>query len=363
MRKIIHVDMDAFFAAIEQRDDPALRGRPIAVGGGGPRGVVMTASYEARRFGVRSAMPGATARRLCPQLLFVPPRFDAYKAASRQIRMIFARHTALVEPLSLDEAYLDVTEPLGPLRPAVAIAGAIKAAIRAETGLTASAGVSYNKFLAKIASDMNKPDGLTVVRPRDALRLLAGLPIERFHGIGPATAARLRARGIATGADLQVLDTGELLARCGRAGPHYGRLARGIDERPVEPRRPRRSLGIEDTFGEDLRSPVAMAEALRGLAAKLAERLRAATFTGRTLTLKIKYADFTIRTRGRTLPEPLAPAELEPLALELLRRPSPPDRPVRLLGLTVSQPPTVDGRQLELFALEPAPRENHRPAG
>ncbi len=349
MRKIIHVDMDAFYASVEQRDDPSLRGLPVAVGGGGSRGVVLTASYEARRFGVRSAMPGGMARRLCPELLFVRPRFDAYRTASRAIREIFRGWTPLVEPLSLDEAYLDVTAACAE-RPAMEIARAIKARIHEETGLTASAGVSFNKLLAKLASDLRKPDGLSVIRPERAVAFLAGLPIERFHGVGPATAARLRAAGIASGADLQARSEAELQAAFGRSGLYYWRIARAIDDRPVEPDRRRRSLSVEDTFARDLHGRDGLARELLVLADKLAERLQLAGFGGRTLTLKIKLADFRILTRRATLVHPVGgAAEIRDLALALLDRPEPPPAPVRLLGLGVSTSAgDPDRRQLDL---------------
>jgi DNA polymerase IV len=336
VRKIVHVDMDAFYASVEQRDHPELRGRPVAVGGDGRRGVVMAASYEARRFGVRSAMPSARARRLCPELVVVRPRFEAYHEASRRIREILLAWTDLVEPLALDEAYLDVTEPKRDPGPATRIARLIKDEIRAATGLAASAGVSYNRFLAKLASGLDKPDGLTVIRPGEAAAILAALPVERFHGIGPATAARLRALGIATGADLAAWPEADLVRRFGRAGGHFARIARGIDERPVVPDRARKSLGVERTFGEDLVSAEAMADALVPIARSLAERLDAHGQAGRTLTLKIKHADFTLRTRSRSFERPIAgAAALSRQGRELLLRP-PPDRPVRLLGLTLA---------------------------
>lgn len=356
MRKILHVDMDAFYAAVEQRDDPALRGLPVAVGGGSGRGVVLTASYEARRFGVRSAMPGGLARRLCPKLVFVRPRFDAYRAASREIRAVFRRWTPLVEPLSLDEAYLDVTEPLGGPRPAVEIAKAIKAEIRARTGLTASAGVSFNKFLAKLASDLGKPDGLTVIRPGQAEAFIAALPVERFHGVGPATAARLHAMGIATGADLQRCSEALLVARFGRAGRHYWRIAQALDDRPVSPDRRRRSLSVEATFASDRRGRAALLAELAPLAETLAERLRAADFRGRTLTLKIKLADFRVLTRRQTVARPLLDAEaILVLATALLDRPAPPAAAVRLLGLGVASEGGAGGDDRQL-ALDLAPQ-------
>src|SRR4051812_41301107 len=306
MRKIIHVDMDAFYAAVEQRDQPALRNRPIAVGAGEGRGVVMTASYEARVYGVRSAMPSLQARRLCPELLFVPPRFDAYKRASGCIRAILHRFTSLVEPLSLDEAYLDVTEPITGPAPAVSLARAIKNAIREETGLTASAGVSFNKFLAKTASDVEKPDGLTVIRPEQAMDFLAALPIERFHGVGPATARKMHRLGIATGGDLRRRSEQELTAVFGRVGRHYWRIAHGDDDRLVEPDRPRRSLSVETTFARDLRRTEDLAAALHPLAAELSERLVRSGFLGRTLVLKLRFGDFKLVSRRITRAAPLA---------------------------------------------------------
>jgi DNA polymerase-4 len=355
LRKIVHIDMDAFYAAVEQRDQPALRGLPIAVGGGQTRGVVMTASYDARRFGVRSAMPGARAARLCPELVFVRPRFEVYKEVSRQIRAIFRQHATLVEPLSLDEAYLDVTEPPnGPL-PAVAIARAIKDQIRDETGLTASAGVSCNKFLAKLASDMEKPDGLCLIRPAQVLDVLAELPIERFFGVGPATASRLRAAGIRRGADLQALDEAAAVHRLGRSGAHYWRLAQGRDDRPVVPDRSRKSLSVETTFDQDIAGVTELTAALEELARDLAARLAQSGYQALTVHLKIKYLDFRISTRQTTLRE--APRSAESLAAvgrHLLLR-APLAAPVRLLGIGVGGATTEAG-QLTL-GLDPQPAD------
>ncbi len=349
MRKIIHVDMDAFYASVEQRDQPELRGRPVAVGGGGTRGVVMAASYEARRFGVRSAMPGFRARRLCPDLIFVRTRFDAYKAASRQIRAIFHGYTDLVEPLSLDEAYLDVTKPKRGGAVATAIARAIKAEIQATTGLTASAGVSFNKFLAKIASDLDKPDGLSVIRPEEAERFIAGLPIERFFGIGPVTARKMKTAGIHNGADLRARPEEELVRRFGKVGQHYFRIVRGLDEREVRPDRPHKSIGAERTFDHDVAAPEALLERLVPIAERVAERMVAAESFGRTVTLKIKHHDFTVTTRQRTQADQVHTAEeLLELAKWLLHTPEPPSRPVRLLGLSVSNFDVARAHQLSL---------------
>ena len=337
MRKIIHVDMDAFYASVEQRDDPALRGRPVAVGGSARRGVVMAASYEARRFGVRSALPAVTAARRCPELVFVKPRFDVYRAVSREIRAIFLSFTDLVEPLALDEAYLDVTAPLRGPPSATLIAKTIKAEIRDATGLTASAGVSFNKFLAKVASGFEKPDGLTVIRPEAAPAFLDALPIEAFHGVGPVTARRMRDAGIATGADLRERREDELVQRFGKAGRYYFRIVRGEDDRAVRPDRPSKSIGAERTFAEDVAEPAAMVELLGPIAEKVADRVARSGLAGRTVTLKIKHHDFTIHTRARTLDEPVGSATaLLDLAAWLLRTPAPPEKPVRLLGITVS---------------------------
>jgi DNA polymerase-4 len=336
-RKIIHVDMDAFYASVEQRDDPALRGRPVAVGGARERGVVAAASYEARTYGVRSAMPSVTARRLCPELIFVKPRFEIYKAVSNQIREIFALFTDLIEPLSLDEAYLDVTADKAGIGSARDIAEAIRSRIRAETGLTASAGVSYNKFLAKLASDYDKPDGLFVVRPSQGEAFVAALPVARFHGIGPVTAARMARLGIHTGADLRSRSLVELQEQFGKSASYYYWAARGRDDRPVRPDRIRKSLGAETTFFDDLLSEQAMVEALDGIAATVWRRAEQAGAFGRTVTLKLKYNDFRIVTRARSLPQPvLAHDALHQAGVELLRPLCPVSRGVRLLGLTLS---------------------------
>ena len=285
-RKIIHVDMDAFYASVEQRDDPALRGLPLAVGGGGPRGVVATCSYEARAFGVRSAMPGARARRLCPDLLFVKPRFDVYRAVSAQVRDIFSRFTEIIQPLSLDEAYLDVTVNKAGIASATRIAQDIRALIRAETGLTASAGVSYNKLIAKLASDQNKPDGICVVRPGEGAAFIAAMPVRRIHGVGPVTARRMQALGIETGADLRARDIAFLQAHFGSAADFYYRAARGEDDRPVRERQSRKSVSVEDTFFDDLTDRDALVAELDRIAASLWTRIEKAQAWGRTVVLK-----------------------------------------------------------------------------
>ena len=338
LRKIIHVDMDAFFAAVEQRDNPALRGRPVAVGGSARRGVVAAASYEARKFGVRSAMPSVTAARQCPELIFVPPRFEAYKAVSQQIRAIFADYADAIEPLSLDEAYLDVTADKAALGSATAAARAIRARIRAETGLTASAGVSYNKFIAKLASDQRKPDGLTVIRPHEGADFVAGLSIRRFHGIGPVTAAKMEGLGIYSGADLAARDQAWLNAHFGSSADWLFHLARGIDHRPVRANRPLKSVGGERTFDTDLVDRGDIGAALDHVVAVVWDRLSVKQRLGRTVTLKLRFGDFTTITRARTLSVPVRDAVmLRAAALGLLEAQWPLAQGVRLLGVTVSK--------------------------
>src|SRR5690348_16009088 len=299
IRKIIHVDMDAFYASVEQRDDPELRGKPVAVGGQ-HRGVVMAASYEARKFGIRSAMPAVTAKRRCPELIFVKTRFDVYRAVSQQIRAIFLDYTDLVEPLSLDEAYLDVSEDRTGLGTARAIAEDIRRRIREETGLTASAGVSYCKFIAKLASDYRKPDGLTVITPERGPDFVASLPVARFHGVGPVTARKMESLGILTGADLREWSLPALENQFGSSGSWYYRICRGIDEREVKPDRPYKSVSAERTFDEDLIDRERLAAELERLAGYAWDRVRRAEVTGRTVTLKVKYGDFTIITRSKS---------------------------------------------------------------
>ncbi len=336
-RRIIHVDMDAFYASVEQRDNPDLRGLPLAVGGSRERGVVAAASYEARRFGVHSAMASVTARRRCPDLVFVRPRFDAYKAVSQQIHAIFARYTPIIQPLSLDEAYLDVTSPLIDRGSATAIAAEIRASIRAETGLTASAGVSYNKFLAKLASDQRKPDGLFVITPRMGPGFVETVAVGRFHGIGPVTAARMNALGIHTGLDLRRQSREFLTAQFGKSGDYLHGVARGIDHRPVQADRPRKSVGAETTFERDLQHWEEVAPALDPVFAKVWAAYGRGGHTGRTVTVKVKYADFRQVTRSRSMAGPVAArGMLEQISLDLLRPLFPPDRGVRLLGVTLS---------------------------
>ena len=332
-RKIIHVDMDAFYASVEQRDDPSLKGKPVAVGGG-HRGVVAAASYEARKFGVKSAMPSVTAKRRCPELIFVKPRFDVYRAVSQQIRAIFADYTPLIEPLSLDEAYLDVTDDRLGLGSARAIAEDIRRRIREETGLTASAGVSYCKFIAKLASDQRKPDGLCVITPERGADFVASLPVSRFHGIGPVTARKMESLGIETGVDLRAWTRPELEARFGSSGGWYWRICRGIDDREVKPDRPYKSVSAERTFDEDLRDPERLAAELDRIAGYAWARVERAEVSGRTVTLKVKYGDFTIITRSKSFPASIADQQAFAAAgRALLAALHPLPKGIRLLGL------------------------------
>ena len=336
-RKIIHIDMDAFYASVEQRDDPALRGRPVAVGSAQARGVVAAASYEARKFGVRSAMASVTALRRCPALVFVPPRFDVYRAVSQQIRAIFSDYTELIEPLSLDEAYLDVTEDRRGIGSATAIAAEIRARIREATGLTASAGVSYNKFIAKLASDQNKPDGMCVIKPAQGPAFVAALPVKRFHGVGPVTAAKMESMGILTGADLRDRDLDELTRHFGSSAGYFHRAAHGDDDRPVQPDRPLKSVGAERTFYTDLTDEADLLAALEPVIDAAWTRISRAGAIGRTLTMKAKFADFKLVARSRTLTVPIAGRGLvAATGRELLLSLLPAEQGIRLLGLTLS---------------------------
>lgn len=336
-RKIIHVDMDAFYASVEQRDNPELRGKPLAVGYAQARGVVAAASYEARKFGVYSAMPSVTARRKCPDLIFVPPRFDVYKAVSQQIRTIFAEYTPIIEPLSLDEAYLDVTENLKSTASATRIAEEIRAKIFAETGLTASAGISYNKFLAKLASDHNKPNGQFVITPAMGPAFVETLSVKKFHGVGPATAGRMNSLGIETGLDLRAQTLPFLREHFGKAGAFYYWIARGIDERPVCADRARKSVGAETTFADDLFTFEAARSALQPLIQKVWRYCEGFGARGRTVTLKIKYADFQQITRSRTDETSIATyAQFEQFSFLLLEAIFPVAKGIRLIGITSS---------------------------
>ena len=358
MRKIIHIDMDAFFASVEQRDHPELRGKAIAVGFDGPRGVVSTASYEARRYGVGSAQPVAIAKKRCPELIIVPPHFNKYKEVSAQIHQIFHQYTDIVEPLSLDEAFLDVTDNKPGIALGVDIAREIKQKILQATSLTASAGVSYNKFLAKIASDWRKPDGLTTVHPDRAQEFIDRLPVEKFWGVGPRTAERMHRMGVFTGLQLRQLSLAHLQEVFGKAGAVYYPFARGNDRRPVVVERERKSVGCERTFLHDLSRPAQLTIELYHLVTELVGRIERSQFAGRTLTLKVKFADFTQITRSITQSEVLTTKDqLPPLAKQLMRqvqgelsfdhdsdthwsvaaaRLHPSSTDIRLLGLTVS---------------------------
>ena len=353
-RKIIHVDMDAFFASVEQRDDPELRGKPVAVGYPAARGVVAAASYEARAFEVRSALPSVTALRRCPHLIFVPPRFDVYKEVSRQIHAIFADYTDLIQPLSLDEAYLDVTANRRGLPTAWLTAKEIRARILEETGLTASAGISYNKFLAKLASDQRKPNGQFAVTPDMGAAWVETLPVKRFYGVGPVTAKKMQALGIETGADLRAKSLPFLQRHFGSSAEWYFEIARGIDHRPVNPDRERKSSGSETTFDRDLVDNAEIEAGVLGQADDVWTWCERAQSFGRTVTVKVKSADFQQITRSRTLPMAVRSAEtLRETSLALIRSVLPTEKGVRLVGVTVSGfEPQQDGKiqALPLFA-------------
>ena len=335
IRKIIHVDMDAFYASVEQRDDPTLKGKPVAVGYPAKRGVVAAASYEARRFGVRSAMPSTIAMRKCAELVFVPPRFDVYREVSNQIHAIFLDYTRLVEPLSLDEAYLDVTESLRGIPTAWETAKEIRARIYEETRLTASAGISCNKFLAKIASDYRKPNGQFAIMPDDAEAFVATLAVAKFHGVGPKTAVKMRALGIETGADLARQTLSFLQDHFGKAGSWYYDIARGRDDRPVQPDRERKSSGSETTFSEDLTDPVQIEAGVIAMANDVWAWCEKTNSRGRTVTVKIKWADFQLSTRSRSMESAIQTRHgLHEVALDLIRSVFPP--PKGVVGVTLS---------------------------
>ncbi|NQZ54471.1 MAG: DNA polymerase IV [Piscirickettsiaceae bacterium] len=336
-RKIIHIDMDAFFASVEQRDQPDYHGKPLIVGGKpNSRGVVAACSYEARQFGIHSAMPSSQAYRLCPQAIFVPPRFEAYREVSEQIRTIFWQYASEVEPLSLDEAYLDVSYTAEYDGSATRIAQAIKRDILAETQLIASAGISYNKFLAKIASDMDKPDGLYLIKPEQGVDFVATLAIGKFHGIGPATEAKMNKLGIKTGLDLRQWAKEDLVDKFGKSGHYYFDISRGIDHRPVRSQRIRKSLGKETTFSEDSLSVNALITILESLAEHVVESLKKYQLTGKTLTLKVKYSNFEQVTRSQTVEEDLDLTAIKTLLPILLERTNAGQQAIRLVGVTVS---------------------------
>lgn len=354
-RKIIHIDMDAFFAAVEQRDHPEYQNQPLIVGGKpDARGVVATCSYEARKYGIHSAMSSAKAYRLCPQAIFVKPRFEAYKEASAQIRQVFSEHTELFEPLSLDEAYLDVSQSLSHQGSATLIAKDIKRSILQRTGLVASAGVSYNKFLAKIASDMDKPDGLYLITPEQGQQFVINLAIGKFHGIGRATEKKMHALGIKTGMDLKQQSLAFLVKQFGKAGRHYHDIARAIDHRPVNNHRESKSIGVETTFQRDITERAEVLAQLQSLLLKALKKLRDKKLTAKTLTIKIKYHDFVQITRSRTLALTLSESiDLEAVIESLLTNTEIGQRKVRLLGVTLSSfnnhGQWLNYRQLDLF--------------
>ncbi len=349
---ILHVDMDAFFASVEQRDDPSLRGKAVVVGGSGPRSVVMAASYEARRFGIHSAMPMARARKLCAALVIQKPRMDIYRDLGGRVHRIFARHTSIIEPLGLDEAYLDVSRTITHPSQAVSIAREIKQEILGELELSASAGVSFNKFLAKIASGMDKPDGLSIIEKSRALDVIASLPIEKFHGIGPATSRRLRAHGIDWGKDLQDRSEFDLARNFGSLGRYLFLMSRAQDSREVSSTRIRKSLSAERTFDQNLTDLDQMIEAVSQVCGMLTKRLLKGNFRGKTITLKIKDDQFQVSTRSMPFPSP--PIDQDKIvrsAIKLLKEPYVPRRPVRLLGVSIGNPVSqtvIDQYQLDL---------------
>ncbi|MFA7273992.1 MAG: DNA polymerase IV [Crocinitomicaceae bacterium] len=350
MRKILHIDMDAFFASVEQRDNPELQGKPVAVGGGEERGVVAAASYEARHFGVRSAMNGKRAKELCPDLIFVRPRFEAYKEVSQQIRAIFEQYTDIIEPLSLDEAYLDITENKMRMSSATFIAQAIKNDIFNETQLIASAGVSYNKFLAKLASDEDKPDGLFVIPPEKGKAFVEQLAIQKFHGVGKATAQKMMELNIFKGKDLLAFDERELTHYFGKSGAFFYQIARGIDNRKVIAERERKSVGVETTFSENVDKELELWEVSRKLLKTLWKRLEKSDKQGRSLSLKLRYSDFQTITRSKTQEtDILSEKELVDLAVEVFNSVLPLEDSIRLIGYSLSgfdkEPPVVNLQQ------------------
>jgi DNA polymerase-4 len=348
-RKIIHIDMDAFYASVEQRDNPELRGKPVAVGGSRERGVVAAASYEARKYGVRSAMPSVTAKRQCPDLIFVKPRFEVYKTVSQQIREIFAEHTPIIEPLSLDEAYLDVTDNLQGIPLARDVALAIRAKIKEVTGLNASAGISYNKFLAKLASDHLKPNGQYTITPAMGPAFVESLPVGKFHGIGPATSAKMNSLGLHTGLDMRNQTLEFMQANFGKVGPYYYWISRGIDNREVRANRTRKSVGAENTFASDLTEFDAMVDELRPLVDKVWRHCENNGSRGRTVTLKVKFNDFEVITRSRSVPVPVSSRnDLEHLAIALLQHEIPMPTPIRLLGVSLSSLTIQDREEPQL---------------
>lgn len=344
-RKIIHVDMDAFYASVEQMDNPELKGKPIAVGGGGKRGVVSAASYEARKFGVKSAMSGSLAAKLCPELIFVRPNFERYSEISKRIRAIFYDYTDLVEPLSLDEAYLDVTQNKKGNPSATLIARDIRERILNDIGLTASAGISINKFIAKVASDYNKPNGQKTVNPEEVLQFLEDLDIRKFYGVGKVTAEKMYQKGIFTGADLKQKSLEYLETNFGKSGAYYYYIVRGIHTSEVKPHRTRKSLAAERTFSENLSSEIFMLEKLKHIAAEVSKRLNKSNVAGKTVTLKIKYSDFSLQTRSKTLPYFISDKSIILETAKDLLYQEKLQNSVRLLGISLSNLNTEDKKK------------------
>lgn len=354
-RKIIHMDMDAFFASVEQRDFPEYRNKPLIVGGSpeGRSGVVAAASYEARKFGIHSAMPSKTAFRLCPHAIFVPTRIDAYKEVSRSIREIFHRHTDIVEPLSMDEAYLDVTHDKLGIGSAIDIAQIIKNTIKEELNLTASAGVSINKFVAKIASDMNKPDGLTFIGPSKIESFMEGLAVEKFHGVGKVTAAKMKAMGLHTGSDLKKLSEVDIIKHFGKPGRFYFQIVRGIDNRPVQAHRITKSVSVEDTYEEDLITKESMLSELERLSERMVIRLERSGLKGRTVTVKFKFHDFTIMTRSYSLSLWIhSRDEIFQIVRIILENAPVGEKKVRLLGVGISNFESADKKINEKMSIQ-----------
>ena len=353
MRKIIHIDMDAFFASVEQLDHPELRGKPVAVGGSGPRSVVAAASYEARKYGVRSAMPSVIAKRLCPDLIFVRHSFDRYREVSSQVFDIFREYTDLVEPLSIDEAFLDVTTDKNNIGSATLIAKMIRGEIKEKTSLTASAGISVNKFLAKIAYDINKPDGMFVITPEDSEKFILSLPVEKFFGIGKVTAQKMHQLGIHSGSDLRKWDLVSLVRNFGKAGVFFFDIVRGRDERPVEPSQERKSVGTELTYEKDLTTSFEVIAELYKVERELMERLENSGSTGRTITVKIKFSDFKQLTRSRTLPHYIRDFQtLHRSVTEIRKSLNLEGTRIRLLGVTVSNLENEDYEERQLFLFD-----------
>jgi len=360
LRKILHIDMDAFFASVEQRDNPELRNKPVIVGGRPEsRGVVAACSYEAREFGVHSAMPCSRAVRLCKDAVFVSPRFEAYREASQKIRKVFSDYTSMIEPLSLDEAYLDVTETANQFGSATAVAMRIKAQIKEEVNLTASAGVSYNKFLAKIASDMDKPDGLYVIRPDAAEAFVEQLEIRKFFGIGKVTEQKMQSLGIYCGSDLKKLSLIQLQTQFGRSGSYYYNIARGVDERPVRAHRERKSIGSETTFDDNIVDKVMIWQKLQAIAQRLEASLGEKQLAARTITLKVKYADFQLITRSKTVSHAVTlKKEITGVLPELLKKTEVGSRPIRLIGITLANLQTIehDGAEASVSEINQNPQ-------